>query len=142
MIKKATESDEKESKMKDLSREEKLEQRVEALEREIWRMADKCGDNKWKRVKRTFFVLSLVMLYVFYENDYISSLFENDVNILNILHSLITIIFGVGFAAGLVMFVAYGILFYIIDGSLKEEKAIAKKIGELETIKFSKYDKE
>lgn len=132
--------------MKDLSREEKLEQRVEALEREIWRMADKCGDNKWKRVKRTFFVLCgviyFIMLWCALENGGISNINISDVDIETIFGLLITLTFGVGFAAGLVMFVAYGILFYIIDGSLKEEKAIAKKIGELETIKFSKYDKE
>ena len=43
--------------MKDLSREEKLEQ-------QILEMADACGDKKWLRVKKTFFVLSGVIYLI------------------------------------------------------------------------------
>lgn len=125
--------------MKDLSREEKLEQ-------QILEMAEECGDRKWKRVKRTFFVVCgviyFILLWLGLENGGISNINISNVDLETIFYSLIGLTFGVGFVAGLVMFVSYGILFYIIDGSLKEEKAIAKKIGELEAIKFSKYDKE
>lgn len=113
--------------MKDLSKEERLE-------REILEMAENCSNKKWLRVKRTFFVLSgivyLIELYCVLK-----------VGISNI---SIDAIFGLLFAplvvAGFIMFISYGILFYIINGSIKEEKAIAKKIGELNAIKFSDKD--
>ena len=111
--------------MKDLSKEEKLEQ-------EILTMAKKCGDKKWLRVKRTFFVISggiyLIAFFPFL-NEVVSDI-------------SIDIICGFLFAppmmAGIVMFLSWAVLFYIVDGSMKEEKAIAKKIGELNAIKFSK----
>jgi len=49
---------------------------------------------------------------------------------------------GAPMATIFIMFISYGILFYIIDGSMKEEKAIAKKIGELNAIKFNEYEQE
>lgn len=117
----------KESKMKDLSKEERLEQ-------EILEMAEKFGDKKWQRVKITFFILSgviyLIELYCLLEGGI------SDINI----DTICGLLFAPLFAAGFIMFISYGILFYIIDGSMKEEKAIAKKMGELEAIKFSKYE--
>ena len=50
------------------------------------------------------------------------------------------LLFAPPIAAGFIMFISYGILFYIIDGSMKEEKAIAKKIGELNAVKLSKHN--
>ena len=111
--------------MKDLTKEEMLEQ-------EILKMAEKCSDAKWSRVKRTFFVLCgclyLLLLY------YISKDGIGDISI----ETIFGLIFAPPVAAGFVMFISYGILFYIIDGAMKDEKAIAKKIGELNAIKFSK----
>lgn len=125
--------------MRDLSREEKLE-------RQIRDMAEEYGDKKWMRVKRTFFVLCgiiyFILLWRALENGGISNINISAVDIETIFYSLIVLTFGVGFVAGVVMFVSYGVLFYMIHESMKEEKAIAKKIGELEAIKFSKYDKE
>ena len=108
--------------MKDLSREEKLEQ-------EILKMAHECDDKKWLRVKRTFFVLSgVVYLTVFMCGG------------MNDIRDYLGWLISAPIMAGFIMFISYGILFYIIDGSMKEEKAIAKKIGELNALKFSKYE--
>jgi hypothetical protein len=113
--------------MKDLSREEKLEQ-------EILEMAEKCGNKKWLRVKRTFFVLSsviyLIELYCILKGGI------SDINI----GTICGFLFAPLFVAGFIMFISYGVLFYIIDGSMKDEKAISKKMGELNAIKFSKYE--
>lgn len=113
--------------MKDLSKEERLEQ-------EILEMAEKCGDKKWLRVKRTFFILSGVIYLI--ELYCVLKVGISDINI----DTICGFLFAPPFVAGFIMFISYGILFYIIDGSMKEEKAIAKKIGELNAIKFS--DKE
>ena len=119
--------------MKDLSKEERLEQ-------EILEMAEKCGDKKWLRVKRTFFVLCsviyLLLLYYYLK----VGINISDIDIVDVFYTIIALTFGVGFVALVIMFISYGILFYIIDGSMKEEKAIAKKIGELNAIKFNKYE--
>ena len=120
--------------------------REEELEQQLLEMAEEYGERKWKRVKKTFFVLCgvicFVLLYRFLDNGGISNINISDVSIGDILCSLVGLTFGVGFAAGMIMFVSYGILFYIINESLKEEKAISRKAGELEAIKFSKYNKE
>lgn len=113
--------------MKELSKEERLEE-------EILKMADECGDKKWLRVKRTFFVLSGVIYLI----EIYCALFGkiSDINI----DTICGLLFAPPFVAGFIMFISYAILFYIIDGSMKEEKAIAKKIGELNAIKFNKYE--
>jgi hypothetical protein len=113
--------------MEDLSREEKLEQ-------EILEMAENCGDKKWLRVKKTFFVLCGVIYLI--ELYCVLKCGTSDINI----GTICGLLFAPLFAAGFIMFISYGILFYIIGGAMKDEKAIAKKIGELEAIKFSKYD--
>ena len=108
--------------MKDLSREEKLEQ-------EILKMADECGNKKWLRIKRTFFVISGAI--------YLLALMYGGISDVKDCLWLLLI---APITAGFVMFISYGILFYIIGGAMKDEKAIAKKTGELEAIKFSKYE--
>lgn len=128
--------------MKDLSKEERLEQ-------EILEMAEKCGDKKWLRIKRTFFILCGVIYFLL-----LVLVLEGDINISNanttgnmntmeiietIFYAIVALTVGVGFLAGCIMFISYGILFYIIDGSMKDEKAIAKKIGELNGIKYGKH---
>ena len=108
--------------MEDLSK-------TERLEKEILVMAEKCGDIKWLRVKRTFFVLSgVVYLLAIY--------FGLELKTIHIPYYLEWLVLA-PIVAGFVMFISYGILYYIIDGQLKEEKAIAKKMGELNAIKFS-----
>lgn len=113
--------------MKDLSKEEKLEQ-------QILEMAHTCGDKKWLRVKRTFFVLSSVIYLIELYCILKSGISDISIDI------ICGLLFAPLVAAGFIMFISYGILFYIIDGAMKDEKAIAKKIGELEAIKFSKYE--
>lgn len=108
--------------MKDLSREEKLE-------KQILEMAEKCGDKKWQRVKRTFFVLSGAIYLLAFMYGGVDETKE-------FLYMLII----APFAAGFVMFISLMVLLYIISGAMEDEKAIAKKTGELEAIKFSKYE--
>lgn len=108
--------------MKDLSRVEKLEQ-------QIYRMAEEYGERKWKRIKRTFFVLTIVVYLIVLFNDG-----------MNCVQDYLQWILAAPFAAGMIMFVSYAVWYYCISNSLEEEKAIAKKIGELEAIKFSKYE--
>ncbi len=119
--------------MKDLSKEKRLEQRI--LE-----MADACGDKKWLRVKRTFFVLCgviyLMLLYIGVKNGIDIS----NIDIKTLFYLIFCLTFGVGFVAGAIMFISYGILFYIINGATEDEKAIAKLEGELNAIKLSKQE--
>ena len=113
--------------MKDLSKEVRLEQ-------EILEMAERYGNKKWVRVKRTFFVICGAIYFL--EFCFVLKSGINDINI----DTLCGLLFAPIVSAGFIMFISYGILFYIIDNSIKEEKAIAKKIGELNAIKFSKYE--
>ncbi len=110
--------------MNDLSREEKLEQ-------EILKMADECGNKKWMRVKRTFFILCGIIYLVAFIYGGIGDIKE-------FLWSLV----GVPFIAGFIMFISSMVLLYITSGTMEDEKAIAKKIGELNAIKFNKYEQE
>lgn len=110
--------------MKDLSREEKLRQQL--LEK-----AYEYGDKKWMRVKRTFFILSgIIYLPLFY------AILKGEISgIKDIFYVLI----GTPVFAGFIMFIAYGILFYIIDGAMKYEKDLAELKGRLDEIEFNKY---
>lgn len=108
--------------MKDLTREEKLEQ-------QILEMADACGEKKWLRVKKTFFVISGIVYLILFMcgamkdiKDYLGWLIAAPI------------------MSGFVMFISSMVLLYITSGAMEDEKAIAKKIGELEAIKFSKYE--
>lgn len=114
--------------MKDLSKEERLEQ-------QILEIAEECNNKKWSRVKKTFFILCgvilLIIILMSIENGALS-----DVDIETCFYVLI----GVPFIAGFVMFFSWGILFHIIHGAMEDEKAIAKKIGELNTLKSEKHN--
>ena len=122
----------KERKMKDLSREERLNQRIAELEQEIYETAEKYGNRKWLRIKRTFFVICGVIYFLKIYFSLKSGI--SDINI----DTICGLLFAPIVAAGFIMFISYGILFYIIDNSIKEEKTIAKKIGELNTLKSEK----
>ena len=104
--------------MKDLSRKDKLRQ-------QIFDMAKEYDDKKWKRVKRTFCVLSVAIYLLVFMNHG-----------MNCAQDFLLWIPAAPVSAGIVMFVSYMVLFYIINESLKEEKAISKKTGELEAIKL------
>ena len=118
--------------MKDLSKKERLEQDISRLEQEIYEMADKCGDKKWLRVKRTFWVASGAIYLI-----ELLPLLTGEISNIHI-DTICALLFAPPFAAGFIMFISYGILYYIIDGSMKEEKAIAKKIGELNAVETEK----
>ena len=124
--------------MNNLSKEEKLEL-------EIRRMSEESDYKKWMRCKKTFFVLcgiiAAISLYLWLKNGGPSSInISGFADIGHLLLTLIGIIFSIALMAGLVMTVAIGIMIYIVNGALKDEKAIAKKMGELEAIKFRKYE--
>lgn len=111
--------------MKDLSREEKLRQQL--LEK-----AYEYGDKKWMRVKRTFFVLSgviyLPLLYAILKGE------------ISGIKDIFYVLVCPPVLAGFIMFIAYGILFYIIDGTMKYEKDLARLQGRLDEIEFNKYE--
>ena len=109
--------------MKDLSKEERLEQ-------EILEMAEKCGDKKWMRIKKTFFILSGVIYLIAFMVGIIRGDIEEYLGWLIVAPIM----------AGLAIIISYAVLSYIITGALEDEKKNTKKIGELNAIKFSKYE--
>ena len=113
--------------MKDLSREERLE-------RQILQMAEEYGKRKWQRVKRTFFVICsaiyLIELYIILTDGISDVTFD----------IICAFLFAPPVAAGFIMYASMLVLLYILNGSLAEEKAIAKKMGELEAIKYIKHE--
>ena len=113
--------------MKNSSKEEMLEQ-------EILKMAEKCGDKKWLRVKRTFFIMCVPIYLIELCFVLKSGLSGIDID------DICGLLFAPPVAVGSILFICYGILFYIIDGAMKDENAIAKKIGELNAIKFNKFN--
>ncbi len=129
--------------MKDLSREETIEQRIATLEREIWHMENAIDNKKWMRAKKTFFYLcGAIYLLLFF---YVLKNGTGDINISDVKSVFALVLFltvGVGFVAGVVMFISVIVTAYLAHGALQDEKAIAKKLGELEALKFSKYNKE
>ena len=128
--------------MKDLSREEKIEQEIARLEQLISKKDDDFDREQWKRVKRTFFaicgVIYSILLYLSLENGINIS----GIDLETIFYLLVVLTFGVAFTAGLIMFISFGVTFYIMNGALKRAETIAKLKGELSAIKSSKYDKE
>ena len=124
--------------MKELSREEEIER----LEQLIARKDDEFDKEQGKRVKRTFFVICgaiyAMLLHLALENGINIS----DIDVEGVFFVLISLTVGVAFAAGLIMFVAFGVIYYIMNGAMKRAETIAKLKGELYAIKFSKYNKE
>lgn len=128
--------------MKDLSREEKIEQEIARLEQLISKKDDDFDKEQWKRVKRTFFaicgVIYSILLYLALENGINIS----GIDLETIFYLLVVLTFGVAFTAGLIMFVSYGVWFYIMNGAIRRAETIAELKGELYAIKSSKYKKE
>ena len=124
--------------MKDLSREEEIER----LEQLIARKDDEFDKEQGKRFKRTFFVICgaiyATLFYLALENGINIS----DIDVESVFYVLISLTVGVAFAAGLIMFVALGVMYYIMNGAMKRAETIAELKGRLNAIKFSKYNKE
>ena len=105
-----------------------MKEREEELRRIIRERVNECDENKWMRVKRTFFALSggVYLLALFYglESDKI------DIDIEYLVSWLIV----APILAGFIFIISYGILHYMIAGALEEEKTIARLVGKLEGI--------
>lgn len=115
-----------EKKAEDLSKEEKLERLI--LEKDY--AFDK---EQGLRIKRTFLVLSVCI--------YLLALFIGvELKIIDMSYCLWFIVIA-PLMAGFLMFISWGILDYIISGAIKRVETIAKLEGELNAIKFNKYDK-
>ena len=108
--------------MKDLSKEERLEQ-------EILEMAEEYGNKKWLRVKRTFFILSGVVYLIVFMLDGMNNIQDY----LGWLISAPTI-------AGFIMFISLGVWSYVLDKTVNERIEIAKLECTLNAIKFIKYN--
>lgn len=117
--------------MKDLSREEKIEQHISRLEKRILELKIDCRKNKWLRTKLTFFILSGVV--------YIIALEEHIIN--SMLGFLGWLIFAPLIAIG-VMLISYLVLAYIINGVKEDMFTIGEMVGRLDAIKLSKYNEE
>ena len=109
--------------MKDLEKEEK------ELEQLIYKKAEEYGERKWLRIKRTFLVLSggiyLMALYIGSKNDAV------DVEYLLSLLGIAPVL------AGLIFLLALGVLYYILDDTVKERVDIAKLEGKLNGMKYT-----
>lgn len=108
--------------------------KAENLEHEIFKMAEDCDNKKWSRVKKTFFIISAIMYLI--EVYFIIKFGINNIDIFDIL-GFLSAPFVV---AGFVIFISYGVLFYIINGAMESEKALAKKMGELNAIKLMEQE--
>lgn len=110
--------------------------RAEELRRIIHERVNACGERKWMRVKRTFLVLSgvvyLLQLYHGLKSDKIDIDIESLLSWLGIAPVM----------AGFIMFISYGVLYYIVTESMTEEKNIARLIGKLEGIEEVKRSEE
>lgn len=135
-----------EQKLARLKKEEKINQEIARLEQLIEEKDYEFDKEQWKRTKRTFFVLcGLILLYLVFESDIDISEVASDINlsgVLGLLGSVGLVVLGVAFAAGFIMFLSYGVWFYVMNGAMKRVETIAKLEGELNAIKFSKYNKE
>ena len=104
--------------MKDLEREKKLE-------RLIYEKVEACNEKKWVRLKRTFFVLSGSVYLLRLYNGLDSG--KTDIDIEFLLSWLVAS----PIVAGFILIISYGILYYMITNSMKEEKEIAELNGKL-----------
>jgi hypothetical protein len=134
--------------MKDLSKEERLNQRIAELEHLIETKSDEYSNKKWSRVKKTFFaicgVICFLLLYFALKGDInTNTITASNTNTIETIFLLIFVLpFGVGFVAGVIIFISYGVMYYITENSMREEIEIAKKIGELNALKSEKYNAE
>lgn len=91
------------------------------LERLIYEKVESCNKKSWLRLKRTFLIISggiyLLALCLELENRTID------------IKYLLLWLCASPVAAGFIMLIAYGILYYIITGSMEEEKELAELKG-------------
>ena len=118
--------------MKELSKKERLEQRIEELEQLISNKAYAYGDKKWLRIKRTFFAICGVIYFL--EFCLVLKIGISDINI----DTICGLLFSPLVVAGFVMFISLGVWTYVLDKTVKERIEIAKLEGELNAIKLSK----
>ena len=109
--------------MKDFSREER------ELEQRISKMAKEYGENKWSRIKRTFLVLSggiyLLSIYNGLKNDLID------------IEYLLSWLGIAPVMAGFLFLISLGVLYHILDNTVKERIIIAKLEGKLLGMKYA-----
>ena len=130
--------------MQELSREEK-EQEIARVERLIAEKDYAFDEEQWKRVKRTFFVTTgaiyLIGLYYLLDGGI------GDINIAAMLSNIsIDAIYGIFallvlpmFIAGFIMFISYGVMFYIISGAIKKAETVSYWEGRLSEMRSNRY---
>ena len=123
-------------------RKEKIDQEIARLEWLIARKDDEFDKEQGKRIKRTFFVLcGALFLHLVFESEInISDISAK--GILTLLESLGLLTVGVAFGAGFIMFICFGVMFYITNGAMIRAETIAELKGRINALKSSKYDKE
>ena len=136
--------------MNDLSKKERLEQRILELEHLIAKKDYDFDKEQGKRIRTTFFVICGViyfLLLVFALKGDISVADGNALNntdameiIENIFYAVVALTFGVGFVAGVIMFISFGVWFYVDNGAMKRVETIAKLEGELNALKSEKHN--
>lgn len=132
--------------MEELSKKERLNQRIEELEQQIYEKAYAYGDKKWLRIKRTFFAICgviyvLLFWYLLEKGITIINLIEIDIDLKdigNIFEIIFVLTFGVGFLAVAIMFISLGVWTYVLDKTVKERIEIAKLEGELNAVESEK----
>lgn len=120
--------------MKDLSREERLNQRIKELERQIYEKAYAYGDKKWLRIKRTFFAICGVIYFL--EFILVLKIGISDINI----DTICGLLFSPLVVAGFVMFISLGVWTYVLDKTVKERIEIAVLEGRLDAIKAEEHN--
>lgn len=136
--------------MKELSREERIEQEIARLEQLILEKDYDFDKEQGKRLKRTFFavcgVIYSILFYLSLDNGMNIGDIIGDINgiedVKAIFYLLVVLTVGVAVLAGLIMLLSYGVLCYVMNGAINRAETIAKLKGELNAIKFSKYNKE
>ena len=126
-------------KISRLERKEKIEQEISRLEQEIFRMAYECGDKKWMRIKRTFFVITgaIYSIELFYALKYgIGDIGDISIDI------ICGLLFAPLVAAGFIMVLAWAVLSYIVTGAMEDEKAVHRLMGRLDEAKSNAFNKE
>ena len=114
--------------MEDSSKEEKAKQEISELEKLISEKDYAFDAEQWKRVKRTFLVLSGVIYLVMFMQGAISGTKE-------FFEWLIV----APVMAGFIMLISYGVLCYIMNGALKRAATISELKGRLFEKKYGKY---
>lgn len=129
--------------MIDLSREEKIEKRIAELERQIYVRDEALDKEQGRRLRSTFFVICgiiyIVLLYFALKNGIsINGMFSSGISfelMEGIFYTVLGLTAGVGFIAGLIMFVSYAVLAYIVNGAMNRAETIARLNAELNTLK-------